>query len=72
MDIQSSKIELVKLILSLETPEIIEETKSLLKTESKQKKIALTEYEKKEIELALVQLDKGERISFDNFLKKVS
>ena len=72
MDIQSSKIELAKLILSLENPEIIEKIKNLLKKESKQKRVALTDYEKKEIEMAIKMLDSGERISFDDFLKKVS
>jgi hypothetical protein len=72
MDIQSSKIELAKLILSLENPEIIEKIKNLLKKESKQKRVTLTDYEKKEIEMAIKMLDSGERISFDDFLKKVS
>ena len=72
MDLQSSKIELAKLILSLENPEMIEKIKSLLKKESKQKRVSLTEYEKKEIEMALKMLDQGERISYDDFLKKVS
>jgi len=72
MNIQSSKIELAKLILSLENPELIEQIKTLLKKESKQKSIKLTEYEKKEIQLALDMLDNGERISYDDFIKKVS
>jgi len=72
MDIQSSKIELAKLILSLENPEIIEKIRNLLKKESKQKRVTLTDYEKKEIEMAIKMLDSGERISFDDFLKKVS
>lgn len=72
MDIQSSKIELAKLILSLENPELIEQIKTLLKNESKQKTIKLTEYEKKEIQLALDMLENGERISYDDFIKKVS
>ena len=72
MDIQSSKIELAKLILSLENPELIEKIKNLLKKETKQKRIALTNFEKEEIELAIKMLDKGEKISFSDFLKKVS
>jgi hypothetical protein len=72
MDIQSSKIELAKLILSLENPELIDQIKTLLKKESKQKIIKLTEYEKKEIQLALDMLENGERISYDDFIKKVS
>lgn len=72
MDIQSSKIELAKLILSLENPELIEQIKALLKKESKQKTTKLTEYEKKEIQLALEMLENGKRIAYDDFIKKVS
>ena len=72
MDIQSSKIELAKLILGLENPELIEQIRTLLKKESKQNTIKLTEYEKKEIQLALDMLENGERISYDDFIKKVS
>lgn len=72
MDIQSSKIELAKLILNLENPQLIRKIRTLLKKESKQEKISLTTYEKKEIELALKMLDQGERTSYEDFLKKVS
>ncbi|MEX0810778.1 MAG: hypothetical protein WD048_01090 [Chitinophagales bacterium] len=72
MDIQSSKIELAKLILNLENPDIIKKISNLLKKESKQERVSLTPYEKKEIELALKMLDQGDRISYEDFLKKVS
>lgn len=44
----------------------------LLTNESKLKRIALTEFEKKEIAIALEMLDKGNKISYRDFLKKVS
>ena len=72
MDLQSSKIELAKLILNLENPKVIEKIKKLLQKETKESRVELTEYEKKEINLALKSLDQGNRISFDDFLKKVS
>ncbi|MEX1000635.1 MAG: hypothetical protein WDZ35_00860 [Crocinitomicaceae bacterium] len=72
MDIQSSKIELAKLILSIDNPEMIKKIKHFLKKETSQEKVKLTKYEKKEIEIALKQLDEGKGISFDDFVKKVS
>jgi hypothetical protein len=72
MDLQSSKIELAKLILSLENPDIIEKIKDLLKKEAKGTQISLTDHEKAEITMAIKMLDAGERRSFDDFLKKVS
>lgn len=72
MDIQSSKIELAKLILSIDNPEMIQKIKDFLKKETSQERVKLTKYEKKEIEIALKQLDEGKGISFDDFVKKVS
>ena len=72
MDIQSSKIELAKLILSIDNPEMIKKIKDFLKKETSQERVKLTKYEKKEIEIALKQLDEGKGISFDDFVKKVS
>ena len=51
IDIQSSKIELAKLILNLENPEILEKIKNLLQNHTKEELIPLSDNEKKEIEL---------------------
>jgi hypothetical protein len=72
MDIQTSKIELAKLILSIENPTIIEKIKDLLKSESIDFAETLTEYEKEEIEMAIQLLNQGHKTSFDDFLKRVS
>jgi hypothetical protein len=72
MDIQSSKIELAKLILNIENPSIIQKIKNLLKSESIDFAETLTEYEKEEIEMAIQLLDQGHKTSFDDFLKRVS
>lgn len=72
MDIQLSKIELAKLILSTENPEIIQKLISFLNGESDLKKVSLANYERKEIALSIEMIDKGKMISFDDFLRKVS
>ncbi|HSI77668.1 hypothetical protein [Lunatibacter salilacus] len=72
MDIQSSKIELVRLILNIENPKLIARLSEFLKRETQDFWEELSEIEKKEIEIGLKQLDNGERIDFDDFLKKVS
>jgi len=72
MDTQTSKIELAKLILELEDPKLINKIHELLLDESSQFRKSLTDYEKEEIKLGIEQLNRGERISFEDFLKKVS
>lgn len=72
MDTQTSKIELAKLILELEDPKLIHKIRELLLDESSRFRKTLTKQEEKEIELGLEQLNRGERISFEDFLKKVS
>jgi len=72
MDTQTSKIELAKLILELEDPNLINKIYELLLDESSQFRKSLSEHEKEEIKLGIEQLNRGERISFEDFLKKVS
>jgi hypothetical protein len=72
MNTQASKLELVKLIVDIDNDQIIEKLLDVLKSEEKDFWIALSESEKREIELGIKQLDAGQRISLDDFLKKVS
>lgn len=72
MDTQTSKIELAKLILELEDPKLIKKIHQLLLDESSGFRKSLTEHEKEEIKLGIEQLNRGERISLGDFLKKVS
>jgi len=72
MDIQTSKIELAKIILSIENTEFIEKIKNFISKEKKDFWDDLTSSEKAEIELGIKQLDSGKRISYDDFLKKIS
>lgn len=72
MDIQSTKIELARLILELENPMLIEKIKDLLIKEASNFQTNLSEQEKYEIKLGLDQLNSGQRVSFESFLKRVS
>jgi len=72
MDIQTAKIELAKLILSIDSPSLIAKIKELLTKESGDFWHTLSETEKQEIIFGIDQLDKGQRISFEEFLSKVS
>ena len=72
MDIQSSKLELVRLIINSNNEKLIENLLKMLKSEQKDFWSELSESEKEEIRLGIKQLDEGERISLDDFIKKVS
>ncbi|WP_341228463.1 hypothetical protein [uncultured Arcticibacterium sp.] len=72
MDLQTSKIELVKEILNIENPSLIQRVYDLLKSEKEEVGFHLTEVEKKEIQIGLEQLDKGMRVPAREFLKKFS
>ena len=72
MDIQSSKIELAKLILNIESPDLIYKIKKLVLKETSDFWLSLTDSEKEEIALGINQLNKGQRISVEEFMKKVS
>ena len=70
MNIETSKIELVKMILNLDNPEFIEELRNLLSLKSNDFWDELTINEKKEIQNGIGELDNGERVLFSDFLKK--
>ena len=72
MDLQSSKIELAKMILSIDDIEFVEKLKSFVKKERKDFWSELTLSEKNEIEKGIRELDNGERIAYSDFLKKIS
>jgi len=71
MEIQTTKIELLKLILSIENPAVLQKIKTFLLDESEGYLTPLTNVEKQEIELGIEQLERGERIAFSEFLAKV-
>ena len=72
MDIQTSKLELVKLIINMDNKKIIDKVLTILKSEKEDFWLELSPEEKEEIELGIKQLDNGQRISWDDFQKKVS
>lgn len=72
MDIQASKIELAKMILDLEDSKLIEKVRKLITKEKKDFYNELSEDQKLEVQFGIDQLDKGERVSWEDVLKKIS
>jgi hypothetical protein len=71
MNIQASKIELVKLILDTNNQVLIEKVLSLFDSEAKNA-TEFTPAQIEEIELGLKQIEKGQGIKFKEYMKKVS
>ncbi|HHL53366.1 MAG TPA: hypothetical protein ENJ39_08315 [Flammeovirgaceae bacterium] len=72
MDIQSAKLELVKLILNLDNQQVINKILHLLKSEQEDFWLQLSDDEREEIKTGIKQLDAGERITIEDFLDRVS
>lgn len=72
MDIQALKIELVKQILHIESEELLNRIQKTLKVQNKDSWIELTDAQQREVEIGLKQIERGETISLEDFLKKVS
>ena len=70
MNIQLTKIELARMILDLENESVINKVWALLKKETPDFWAQLSKDQQAEIELGIKQLDRGERIDFDEFLKR--
>lgn len=68
MEIQTHKIELAKMIWSIDNPAILQKIKTLLLDEDKEYLVPLTTVERQEIQIGIEQFNKGERIAFDGFL----
>ena len=71
MDIQASKEELVKMILDLEDSKLIDKLRKLITKEKKDFYDEFTEDQKLEIQYGIKQLDRGERISWEDLKKKL-
>ena len=72
MNSQTSKIELVKMILNIENDNFIEKITEFIQKEKVDFWNELSLSEQKEIEKGIEQLDKGKRVEFNDFLKKIS
>lgn len=71
MNIQASKEEIVKMILDSEDSKLIEKVRKLLIKEKKDFYDELSEDEKLEVRYGLEQLDRGERISWEDLKKRL-
>ncbi|OFZ01268.1 MAG: hypothetical protein A3K10_00915 [Bacteroidetes bacterium RIFCSPLOWO2_12_FULL_31_6] len=72
MNIQTSKIELVKMILNIENDKFIEKITNFIRKEKVDFWNELSLAEQKEIENGIKELDKGKRVEYNKFLKKIS
>ncbi len=72
MDIKASKIELVKMILNIDSIEFIKKVTDYINNEKEDFWNDLSASEKKEIKRGIEELEKGQRISYDDVLKKIS
>jgi hypothetical protein len=70
MDIQASKIEVVKMVLDLEDSKLLEKVRKLIAKERKDFYDDFTEDQKLEIQYGIEQLDRGESISWEDFKKR--
>jgi len=72
MDLKSSKLELVRLILNIDNQQVIDKLTSILKEQDQDFWDELTDQQKEEIKLGISQLDEGRRISLEEFISKHS
>jgi hypothetical protein len=72
MDIKTSKIELVKMILNIDSDQFIEKITEFIRKEKSDFWNELSPEDQAEIEEGIKQLDAGNKISYQDFLKKIS
>lgn len=72
MDIQTTKLELIKAILDNENSEFIQRVSDFVKKEKNDFWNELSLSEQNKIKKGIKELDKGKRISYESFLKKIS
>lgn len=72
MDIQTTKIELVKAILAIENNEFIQKVVDFINKEKVDFWDELSATEQNEIKKGIEELNQGKRVSYDSFLKKIS
>ena len=72
MDIQKTKLELLRIILENENSDFIQRIFDFVKNEKKDFWENLSLVEKKEIKNGIEELNNGKRISYESFLKKIS
>ena len=72
MDIQATKLELLKLILENDNSDFIQRVSDYVKNEKIDFWLELSLSEQEEIKKGIQDLDNGKRISYETFLEKIS
>lgn len=72
MDIQTTKLELLKTILETENTDLIQRIADLVKKEKIDFWNELSLSEQSEIKQGIAELDKGKRVTYESLLKKIS
>ena len=72
MDIQTSKIELVKIILNIENDNFIQKVTDFINDEKSDFWNELSTEQQEEIKLGIDQLNRGKRTSYKDVLKRIS
>lgn len=72
MDIETSKIELVKIILNIDNDRFIKKVTDFINNEKSDFWNELSANEQAEIKKGIEQLDKGKKVSFKDVIKKIS
>ena len=72
MDIQTTKLELLRIILENENSEFIQRIADFVKKEQADFWNELSVSEQIEIEQGINELDNGKRVSYESFLQKIS
>lgn len=72
MDIQTTKLELLKIILENENSEFIRKVADFVKREKSDFWDELSFSEQNEIKKGIKELENGKRVSYESFLKKIS
>ena len=71
MDIRTSKIELVKMILNIDNSDFIQKLTEFIKNERTDFWNELSPSQQLEIKNGIEELDKGKRVSYDEVFNKI-
>jgi len=72
MNMQTTKIELVKTILDIDNKDFIQKVADFIEKEKIDFWNEMSTNEQNEIKQGIDELEKGKRISYDSFIKKIS
>jgi len=72
MNIQTNKLELIKLILSIDNTELIQKITDLVSTQNSDFWNQLSVEAKQDILKGIEDLNNGQKVSFESVLKKIS